>query len=291
MSGGIALNYREGWYTAQDGLRLFYRDYPGPESSRSAVLCLPGVTRNSSDFDRLAERLSRRYRVLCPDFRGRGLSDYDADPDNYTPTSYVNDIRHLLGLCGVSHVHVIGTSLGGFVAMVMAVAMPTALASVVLNDIGPEIGIDSLGEIIDYMKDDTPLADMGAVTEHIREAFLPNLPNGTREDWRRIARNTYRQTTDGTFVHAFDQAIVKHFEKALGTKVDLWPLFRALGGVPVLTLRGALSGILSADTLCAMGDAMPAMTSLTVEDRGHPPLLSEVEVLEAIDAHLARAWR
>ena len=287
----MSANYREGWYTSQDGLRLFYRDYPGPDrTSNAAVLCLPGVTRNSSDFGRLAERLSSRYRVLCPDFRGRGLSAYDTDPDNYTPAVYVNDVRHLLAVCGVSHVHVIGTSLGGFVAMVMVVAMPSALASVVLNDIGPEIGSDSLGGIVEYMKDTTPLADWDAVTDHVRAAFLPNLPNGTDEDWQRIARNTYRETAQGMFVHAFDQGIIKQFEKALTAKIGLWPLFRALGGVPVLTLRGALSGILSAETLRKMGDAMPAMTSLTVEDRGHPPLLSEPPVLEAIDAHLARAW-
>jgi pimeloyl-ACP methyl ester carboxylesterase len=214
------------------------------------------------------------------------LSAYDPDPDNYTPATYVNDIRHLLSLCGVGKVHVIGTSLGGFVAMVMAVAMPTVLASVVLNDIGPEIGRQSLGGIIDYMDDDAPLSDWDAVTEHVRGAFLPNLPNGTDEDWRRIALNTYRVTGDGRYVHDFDTAIVKQFRRALSQKQDLWPLFLALGHVPVLVLRGALSGILEPETLTAMGVAMPAMTALTVDDRGHPPLLSEPPVLEAIDAHL-----
>ena len=290
MADDVASGYRESWYTSQDGLRLFFRDYPGPDGEngppRGAVLCLPGVTRNSKDFDQLAGRLCGRYRVLCPDFRGRGLSAYDPDPANYTPPTYANDIRHLLAACGVEHVHVIGTSLGGFVAMVMAVAMPTVLASVVLNDIGPEIGRQTLGGIIDYMEDDTPLPDWDAVTGHVRGAFLPNLPNGTEDDWRRIARNTYRRTADGRYVHDFDQAILHQFERALTDKQDLWPLFRALGHIPVLALRGALSGILSAETIGRMGQAMPAMTSLTVEDRGHTPLLSEPPVLEAIDAHL-----
>ena len=97
MSGETSFNYREGWYTSQDGLRLFFRDYPGPDGEngppRGAVLCLPGVTRNSKDFDQLAGRLCGRYRVLCPDFRGRGLSAYDPDPANYTPPTYANDIQ------------------------------------------------------------------------------------------------------------------------------------------------------------------------------------------------------
>ncbi|MBT3306057.1 MAG: alpha/beta hydrolase, partial [Alphaproteobacteria bacterium] len=225
--------------------------------------------------------------VLCPDLRGRGLSAYDPDPDNYIVPTYVNDVRHLLAACGVGHVHVIGTSLGGFIAMVMAVAMPTTLASVVLNDIGPEIGQTSLGGIIEYMMDDTPLPDLDAVTGHVRAAYLPNLPKGSDEDWRLIARNTYKQTAEGTFIHDFDQGIIKQFRKALAQEQhDLWPLFRALQSVPVLALRGALSGILSADTLDRMTVEMPTMAHLSVEDRGHPPLLSEPAVLEAIDAHL-----
>ena len=296
MNGVTASGYQEGWYTSQDGLRLFYRDYPGPPDApgdahpRTVVLCLPGVSRNSKDFAQLAERLSRRYRVLCPDLRGRGLSAYDPDPDNYILPIYVNDVRHLLAATGVEHTHVIGTSLGGIIAMGMALSMPTVLASAVLNDIGPEVGLENLRDIIDYMKDESPLPGWGAVEEHVRTAFLRNLPNGTEDDWRRIARNTYKETADGVFVHAFDQGIVRQFERALTMKFDLWPMFRALGSIPLLTLRGALSGILMPETLERMQAAMPDMTSLTVADRGHPPLLSEPEVLEAIDAHLARAF-
>ncbi len=285
--------FRDCWFTSQDGLRLYYRDYGGPETPEkyhaTPVLCLPGVTRNSKDFAPLAERLSRRHRVICPDFRGRGRSQYDPDWNNYTPPTYAGDIRHLLVSSGIHRVHVIGTSLGGIVAMVMAVATPGVLAGVVLNDIGPEIGSGGLSVIIDYMKDDTPLPDWDAAAGHVREAYLPNLPRGKPEDWMEIARNTYRETPEGTLVHDWDHAIVKSLEKALtGRKIDLWPLFGALGRVPVLCVRGALSSILSERTLSRMQETMPAMSHVTAEDCGHPARLSEPNVLEAIDAHLAR---
>lgn len=286
--------FRDGWLTSQDGLRLYYRDYLGPPSPSmnpaTPVLCLPGVTRNSKDFAPLAERLSSRRRVICPDFRGRGRSDYDPDWKNYIPTVYAGDIRHLLVSLGLHRVHVIGTSLGGIVAMVMAVATPGVLAGVVLNDIGPEIGMAGLGGISDYMKDDTPLTGWDAAADHVRDAYLPNLPKGTPEDWMAIAKNTYRENPEGLLVHDWDWSIVRSFEKALsGRKIDLWPLFRALGRVPVLCVRGALSGILSERTLDRMIEAMPAMAHVTVDDCGHPPRLSEANVLEALDAHLARA--
>jgi len=67
--------YRECFYSAQDGLRLYFRDYGNPTSPQTPVLCLGGLTRNSKDFDTLAERLSADgRRILCPDYRGRGRS-------------------------------------------------------------------------------------------------------------------------------------------------------------------------------------------------------------------------
>jgi len=282
--------YRDGWLTSQDGLRLYYRDYGDAMSTATPVLCLPGVTRNSKDFAELAERLSVRHRVICPDFRGRGRSEYDPDWNNYIPPTYADDVRHLLVSLGLHRVHVIGTSLGGIVAMVMAVATPGVLASVVLNDIGPEIGMAGLKEIADYMKDDTPLPGWDAAAGHVRAAYLPNLPKGSPEDWMAIAQKTYRENSAGLLVHDWDWNIIRPFETArTGPKIDFWPLFRALGRVPVLCVRGALSAILSKQTLGRMIEAMPAMAHVTVEDYGHPPSLTEANVLEAIDAHLARA--
>lgn len=295
MSDTDPANYMDGWVTSQDGLRLYYRDYGDPFSLETPVLCLSGVTRNSKDFAKLAERLSQRqsgrHRVICPDFRGRGRSQYDPDWSQYTPPTYANDIRHLLVSLGINKVHVIGTSLGGIVAMVMAVATPGVLESVVLNDIGPEIGSDGnqggLPEIIKYMKDDTPLPDWDAAANHVKDAYLPNLPKGTADDWMDLARSTYKETPEGTLVHDWDYDIVKPFEEAVKTKTSLWPLFMALGRVPVLCIRGALSSILSQQTLEKMQDAMPDMTHVIAEDTGHPARLSETNVLEAIDAHLA----
>lgn len=282
-----APEYHERALTSQDGLKLFYRDYDGFQGNAIPVLCLPGVTRNSKDFAYLALRLAGDRRVLCPDLRGRGRSDYDAAWENYNPAVYINDIRHLLASCGIHRVHVIGTSLGGILAMVMAVSMPGVIASAVLNDIGPDVEPDGLAHIIDYMRDVAPLSSWDDVAGHIRAAF-PDLPARTEEDWVAIAKNTYRETLDGMKVQDWDKTIVKQLAAALPEKTDLWPLFKALGKVPVLAVRGAKSSILSAFTLDAMHGAMPSMKSVIVDDCGHPPSLSEPHVLEAIDEHLDR---
>ena len=66
--------YSDRYFAADDGLRLHYRDYPG-SAAAPPLLCLPGLTRNARDFERLAERYAGRFRVLALDFRGRALSD------------------------------------------------------------------------------------------------------------------------------------------------------------------------------------------------------------------------
>jgi pimeloyl-ACP methyl ester carboxylesterase len=105
------------------------------------VLCLPGLTRNSRDFEQLAGHLCAQRRVLTPDLRGRGRSDYDPNPLNYNPATYLGDMLALLPAAGVERVVVIGTSLGGLLAMMLVVAMRDAVAAVVLNDVGPEIDL------------------------------------------------------------------------------------------------------------------------------------------------------
>lgn len=278
--------FRERTYTAQDGLQLYFRDYGDPSSTKTPVLCLPGVTRNSKDFAFLAGHLAPTRRIICPDYRGRGRSDYDENWQNYIPQTYIDDIRHLLIVCGIHKVYVVGTSLGGILGLVMAVAMPGMIAGIVLNDIGPEVEMKGLDSIVDYMKNDTSFDEWEDVADYLRKVF-PDLPARSAGDWLEIAHNTYRETGTGKIVRDWDHDIVKPFEKSLTGKVSLWPYFKALNRVPVLTVRGAKSGVLSEKTLSKMSEVMPGMSHVTVDDCGHPPGLCEPNVLEAIDGQLA----
>ncbi len=134
--------FEDRFWTGEDGLRLHFRDYAGAtggEDNRPPVICLHGLTRNGRDFETLAASLAGRWRVLCPDFRGRGDSDYARDPMTYTPLTYARDIEALLAQEGIARFVSVGTSLGGLVTMLLAMTGPDRLAGAVLNDIGPEI--------------------------------------------------------------------------------------------------------------------------------------------------------
>ena len=145
------------FYTSPDGLKLHYRDYPGPSNAPFAVLCIPGLTRNARDFEELAPHLAAKYRVLCVELRGRGLSEYAKDPMTYVPPVYVRDVAALIKAASLSQVALIGTSLGGIISMVLAGVMPAKLLGVVLNDIGPEIDPAGLARIAGYLGKTKPV--------------------------------------------------------------------------------------------------------------------------------------
>ena len=166
-------SFTDRYVRAQDGLRLYARDYEPPPSAQpgTAVLCLAGMTRNSKDFAHVAAALSAHRRVICLDYRGRGRSAYDADWHHYEPTVYLNDILHLLTALNLHEVIVVGTSLGGLLAMGLAVARPSLLVGAVMNDIGPDVAPEGLAHILEFFAHDRPLPDWPAVIAQLRLSF------------------------------------------------------------------------------------------------------------------------
>lgn len=280
------MEYQEHRFRAQDDLELYYRDYGDPIATATPVLCLPGLTRNSIDFHELALHMSASRRVLCPDLRGRGKSAYDPNPDNYAPPVLVSDIGHLLTVTGCHRVIVIGTSLGGLLAMGLGAARPTALAGVILNDIGPEVDLSGVKRINGYAGKTPPAMTLDQAIAHMKLLFGAAFPDFNEEQWRDEALRGYRRRDDGMLVQDYDPAIAKAATDHDDAPVDFWPFFGSLAHVPVLAIRGALSDILSVETFARMAREKPDLIQLTLPNRGHAPQLVEPPCIAAIDEFL-----
>ena len=278
--------YREATISVQDGLALYYRDYGDRLASRTPVLCLTGLTRNSADFGALAERLSGERRVLCPDYRGRGRSAYDPDWRHYDPYIYIADIAHLLAATGIGRAVIVGTSLGGLLAMGLAVLRPTQVAAVVLNDIGPDVASPGLSRILRYVGVDHPQPDLPSAVRFLKE-LTPNLaPKADDAWWRRHAEATYRKGADDLLHFNWDIAIGKPLDHQRKVMADLWTMFRGLRTIPTLAFRGELSDVLTAEVFNRMALEKPDLLCVTVPDKGHTPSLDEPQATEALDAFL-----
>jgi pimeloyl-ACP methyl ester carboxylesterase len=283
--------WRDGYYSAQDGLKLHYRDYGDPLAGGTPVLCLAGLTRNARDFDGLARHLMAKRRVLVPDYRGRGGSAFDPKPEHYGPETALGDLLHLLTLAGCHRAAVVGTSFGGILAMALAAARPAALAGVVLNDVGPEVAYAGLDRIRGYVGSEAIPPDHAAGAAQLAEMMGSAYPDFTPDDWLAEARARYPADGQGRLGLEYDPAIAKPLAAGVRKPRDLWPLYGALAKLPVLAIRGALSDILDEATFERMAAEKPDLERLVVPDRGHVPLLTEPPCLAAIDAFLERIDR
>jgi pimeloyl-ACP methyl ester carboxylesterase len=269
-----------------DGLRLHYRDYPGP-SEKPPLICLHGLTRNARDFAELAKRYSPRWRVLALDFRGRGLSDYDPVSSRYTPLTYGADVIQLLDSLAIPEAVFVGTSLGGLVMMVIAARAPERIRAAILNDVGPDVDPGGIDRILAYVGKDHRFANWdeaaSAIATNQRSAF----EHYRHDDWVKMAKRNCREE-NGEIRFDYDMAIAEPF-KTLGAAphVDLWPFFIALGQKPLLVIRGARSDLLTAATAAKMQQLVPTMKLAAIEGVGHAPELNEPEAVAAIDQFLS----
>jgi len=280
-------DYTPHFYRSACGrLELFARDYGG---DGPALLLMHGLTRNSADFEPLAVHLAGRYRLIVPDQRGRGVSGYDPDPANYRPDVYARDMFALLDGLGVERAALIGTSMGGLMAMIMGAVAPERVPAIVLNDIGPEIDAHGLARIGGYVGGVESFAGWEEAAARCEVVNRDAFPDFRPTDWEAFARRTCRVAKDGGVAFAYDPAIAKAFETEDGVAPpNLWPLWQALGEKPVLVIRGALSDLLSASTVERMAQLHPGpFAHVDVPHRGHAPLLDEPEALAAIEAFIA----
>jgi pimeloyl-ACP methyl ester carboxylesterase len=279
--------FEEKYFRSRDGLKLYYRDYAG-DPARTPVLYLPGLTRNSSDFDRGATHIAPGRRVISTDQRGRGRSQYDLNWLNYHPGMYVDDMQLLLREVGIERVIVVGTSLGGIMAMVMASMRPQQLAGVVMNDVGPELEIIGSRRIQNYVGRVHDIASWDEAVAHVKQNFSGVYPDLTDARWREFARNSFEDGANGRVRYAYDPKIADLMRLLpFGAMPPMWYAYASLRSIPTLAIRGELSDLLSPQVFERMRRENPDLRQLSVPNRGHAPLLHEPQCQEAIDRFLA----
>jgi pimeloyl-ACP methyl ester carboxylesterase len=276
----------EYWYESQEGLRLFARVYPAPGAAAPTVVCLHGLMRTGRDFEDLAAHLAVHSRVIVPDVRGRGLSARDPNFNNYQIPVYVADLQRLLTGLAAARIALIGTSMGGLMAMVLAAMQPDLVAGIVLNDVGPEVDRSGLERIRGYAGKSPPVRDWAGALAQVRAVYGPALPGVEEARLMKLARAGYREDAQGVPRPDADPLIAEPLKDTSKAAPDLWPLWGAIARVPMLAIRGAQSDILSAATLARMQRDKPDLRVLTVANRGHAPLLDEPECVAAIDEFL-----
>ena len=263
------------FFTTPDGTRLAYRD----EGAGLPLLCLSGLTRTMADFDDLIPHLPP-LRLIRMDYRGRGQSQWTG-ADTYNVPQESRDALALLDHLGVAKAAVLGTSRGGFIAMVLAATARDRVLGLCLNDVGPVIERSGLERIFDYVGRNPVLKTHAQLAAGSAQA-MTGFANVPISRWRTEAEKHYLETPQGLRI-TYDPSLREAFLTAFkGPEADLWPLFDASAGLPIALIRGANSDLLSQATAEEMRRRRPDMIFANVPDRAHIPFLDEPESLSVI---------
>ena len=248
------------------------------------VVCVHGLTRNARDFDALARRLSQRYRVICPDMAGRGHSDRLAQSALYAIPQYLADCVTLVARLNVERVGWVGTSMGGLIGMSLAALQHTPIATLVLNDVGPELSAEGLARIGDYVgkaPSFNSYQECLAYTRTIAAGFGPHDEDG----WDMLARHYWVRDGERWRVH-YDPRIAEPFASAGNVgPVSLWPVYDAIT-CPTLVLRGEQSDLLRAACAQQMAQRGPKARLQTFSGVGHAPSLIPAPQIDAVEQFL-----
>ena len=250
--------------------RMAYTEWGARDNPR-VLVCVHGLTRNGRDFDALAEAMADDYRVICPDVVGRGRSDRLRDASGYGVAQYVADMMTLIARLDVDDVHWLGTSMGGLIGMALASQEGTPVRRLVLNDVGPEITVESLQRIATYVGTDPTWATF---TEALAYVKLVSAPFGPLDDaqWQHLTEHSVGQRSDGRWGFLYDPAIAAPFKAAFsGQPIDLWPIYERIA-CPTLVVRGADSDLLTRATWQQMGERGPRAKLAEIPGVGHAPM-------------------
>ena len=258
-------------YLACEGREIHFTEWGA--GNPETVIAWHGLARTGRDMDDIATHLSSRYRVICPDTIGRGLSEWSPAPEKeYCLAFYARTAVSLMDQLGVRETHWLGTSMGGALGIRLAAgALKGRIRRLVLNDIGPELAEAAVERIRTYAGTPSQFDRVGELEQYFRTIYKPY---GwlSDEQWRRLTETSTRRTDAGKVTPHYDPKMVLQFTHH-PDDYDLWEAWDAIG-VPTLCLRGENSDLLLPEIAEAMRSRGPRAVVVTIPGCGHAPALN-----------------
>jgi pimeloyl-ACP methyl ester carboxylesterase len=244
-------------------MRFHFLEWGAPDAP--PIVLLHGGHQSAHSWDLVSLHLARRYRVLALDQRGHGDSEWARDVA-YSNHEMSLDAEAFVGAMGLRRPVLMGHSMGGRNAMLLTRRNQSLLGALVIVDVGPEVSDRGRQVIAGFVRDNEEFDDLDHFVRNVQKYD----PYRTREHIERTVKYNMLQRADGKFVSKCDAnprriGIVRGTGPQENITLDEARAF----DLPVLVVRGANSGILTADAAERLRDALPQGTLVTVPDCGH----------------------
>jgi pimeloyl-ACP methyl ester carboxylesterase len=271
-------------YLVCEGREIHVTEWGEPQAP--VLVAWHGLARTGRDMDAIAQHLAPRWRVICPDTLGRGLSQWSPAPAaEYCLAFYDKLAVSLLAQLGVNRAAWLGTSMGGAIGLHAAAgSLRGCITRLVLNDIGPEIAAAAVQRIRSYAGSPPAFRTVQELESYFRTIYKPY---GWLSDpqWRQLTETSLRRLPDGLVTPHYDPAMVMQFEHH-PHDYDQWAAWDTLS-LPVLCLRGESSDLLLPEVLEAMRQRGPRAVVATIAGCGHAPALNTPEQFALVERFLS----
>jgi pimeloyl-ACP methyl ester carboxylesterase len=266
------------------GRELHFTEWGAQQSP--TVIAWHGLARTGRDMDDIAAHLAPRWRVICPDTVGRGLSQWSPRPEQeYCLDFYARLAAALVDQLGLAQVHWLGTSMGGAIGLKAAAGpLRGRIRRLVLNDVGPQLADAAVQRIRSYAGSPPAFATVGELEQYFRSVYQP-YGEMTDAQWRRLTETSVRRLPDGRVTPHYDPAMVMQFTHHVDDYA-LWDAWDSLS-LPVLCLRGEHSDLLLPEVAEQMRTRGPRALVATIAGCGHAPALNTPEQWALVERFLA----
>jgi pimeloyl-ACP methyl ester carboxylesterase len=271
---------------AKEGLKLAYSD---PRERGTPILLVHGFFHNRSIWEKLAAALPADFRPISVDLRGHGDSPWALDGD-YDLRSYARDLSALLDELDIRRAFVVGHSMGGNVATLLAKELAARALGLVLVDTGPALESTGTDHVVDEVEN--ALRSYPSLSAWRDQLSLIH-PIGDPEILDRLASTSVVARVDGRFEPAMDPGVLGRPGDPVDLATlerDLWAALRGLT-CPVLVVRGGVSAILREEVADEMVDeALQHGRLVTLEKAGHAVMIDDGPgLLESLRSFLSGA--
>lgn len=269
---------RSGYLTAR-GLEVHFVEWGRREAP--AIVMWHGLARTGRDFDEIAASLSDRFRVVCPDTIGRGLSQWSSRPDiDYCLDAYADLARAVVDSLGIDELAWVGTSMGGALGIrAAATTLAGRIKRMVVNDIGPTFPAAPFERIKAYVGAPPEFATVGELEAYLRLIYKP-FGHHTPAQWRHMAETSLRRLPSGKLTMHYDPAIVRQMFVHPGD-YEQWQHWDRIT-CPTLVLRGVDSDLLLPDAVAGMASRGPKANIVEIAGCGHAPALNTVDQIAIV---------
>lgn len=255
-------------FVVANGARLHWREWGG--RARAALLILHGFSTHARTWDRVAETLGDRFRVLALDLRGHGESQWTAE---YSLDALDADVIAFARAANLGHFAIVGHGLGGGIALRLAATHPALVDRLAVLEALPPGAAAGRAAAPPMETPPDVLRDPGEALQFFRE----RLPRVALEDLRGWVERYRRPTADGRWTWGHDPAFREGTRPGRDLARDAARVSAELRAIacPALLLRGAESVTCPRDGMDRAAAAIRGARTAELPNTGHLAYLED----------------